>query len=813
MADPRLLSSLGIAGSGWGTQAPQFSAPWGKSAPDGSWHSVIGHSLDVAVVARRLMGQPVLRARLSAAFGCPLAEAQLDRLAVLTGIHDGGKCLAGFQAKLTHRLTIGQGHVAEFLAALKASQLVKDAVGIDRLAKWFHDPEAALMVAICHHGEPASFQRIGQRLGEVSSQIAATIYGHDPVAEIRRLAEASLTAFPRACDKAPSLGFPPLAQHLLAGIVMTADWMASDPARFPYLNGGEQLRVGLADRVLQATGWSDWSSGASAAALLGGRMPQPAQSAIQEISHEERLVVIEAPTGTGKTEAALIHAVRLVDRGLVDGLYFAVPSRSAATELHERIARTMATIHPAIAGKVVRAVPGIIDTDPAQDIHDETDRSWAVKAPKAVFAAPVAVGTIDQAMLSILRVRHSWLRAACLSRQLLVIDEVHASDPYMAEIVGTLVDRHLGLGGHVLAMSATLGETALARLQRRERRPIDEAVGIPYPAIRTGSVLPVGVSAARRVKIALFGLEECLAAAVTAARAGQCTLLIRSTVADAIETWRRLSEAGVETMLHHSRYALHDRNILDRRLMGVLGPGGNRGGLVAVTTQTAEQSLDLDADLLITDACPADVLLQRLGRLHRHREGTRPVALMIDPGRLAAYLAPDGSVRGRQQQGWAWVYDNLLSVGQAIDWIARYGSITVPDDSRELVERSTHADYLRGEAERLGGQWMRLWERLYSDESRQKQLAAAGLVDWHRDYADAVVNERVVTRLGDGTIDIEVNLSSPFDGAAISRMPVPIRWLKGIPTGAQVVSEGNEILIGSEQLFYNQAGLSRRRAP
>ena len=73
-----------------------------------------------------------------------------------------------------------------------------------------------------------------------------------------------MTAFPRVCDKAPSLGFPPLAQHLFAGIVMTADWMASDPARFPYLDGGEQLRVGLADRVLQATGWSDWSSGASA---------------------------------------------------------------------------------------------------------------------------------------------------------------------------------------------------------------------------------------------------------------------------------------------------------------------------------------------------------------------------------------------------------------------------------------------------------------------------------------------------------------------------------------------------------------------
>ena len=691
MADPRLLSSLGIAGSGWGTQAPQFSAPWGKSAPDGSWHSVIGHSLDVAVVAHRLMGQPVLHARLSAAFGCPLAEAQLDRLAVLTGIHDGGKCLAGFQAKLTHRLTIGQGHVAEFLAALEASQLVRDAVGIERLAKWFHDPEAALMAAICHHGEPASFQRIGQHRGEVSSQIAATIYGHDPVAEIRRLAEASLTAFPRACDKAPSLGFPPLAQHLLAGIVMTADWMASDPARFPYLNGGEQLRVDLADRVLQATGWSDWSNGASAAALLGGRMPQPAQSAIQEISPEERLVVIEAPTGNrqdrGRADSRRSAGRSWSGRWLVFRRALAVGRHGTA-----RADRSHHGSHtsPRLRGRSCGPFPAF--SIPTRRRTSMTRRTGAgpCRRPRRSSPRQSRSAPSDQAMLSILRVRHSWLRAACLSRQLLVIDEVHASDPYMAEIVGTLVDRHLGLGGHVLAMSATLGETALARLQRRERRPIDEAVGIPYPAIRTGSVLPVGVSAARRVKITLFELEECLAAAITAARAGQCTLLIRSTVADAIETWRRLSEAGVETMLHHSRYALHDRNILDRRLMGVLGPGGNRRGLVAVTTQTAEQSLDLDADLLITDACPADVLLQRLGRLHRHREGTRPVALMIDPGHLAAYLAPDGSVRGRQQQGWAWVYDNLLSVGQAIDWIARNGSITVPRrQSRTRLSCST----------------------------------------------------------------------------------------------------------------------------
>ena len=813
MADSRLSNRLSRAGSRSGTQAEQFSAPWGKSASDGSWHSVIGHSLDVAVVARRLMGRPVLRSRLSAAFGCPLVEGQLDRLAVVAGIHDGGKCLAGFQAKRTHKLPIGQGHVAEFLATLQASQRVKDAVGLTRLATWFHDPDAALMAALCHHGSPVSLPYIGQCLHEVSSQLATTIYGHDPITEIRRLATALMAAFPGARDHAPSLDFPSPAQHLFAGIVMTADWMASAPARFPYLDGEEQQRSDRADRLLQATGWSGWSSGAAPLALLGGRRPRPVQAVIQAISPDGRLVVIEAPTGTGKTEAALIHAVQLVNLGLVDGLYFAVPSRSAATELHERIARTMTAIHPALSGKVVRAVPGMLDTDPAQDMHDEADRSWAVQAPKTVFAAPVAVGTIDQAMLSILRVRHSWLRAACLSRQLLVLDEVHASDPYQAEIVSTLVDRHLDLGGYVLAMSATLGETALARLQHRERRLFDESIAISYPAIRTSRTLPVGAPTVRRVAIILSGLEECLAAASAAARAGQCVLLIRSTVADAIETWKRLSQAGVETMLHHSRYALHDRSILDRRLMDVMGPGGSRGGLVAVTTQTAEQSLDIDADLLITDACPADVLLQRLGRLHRHREGTHPVALMIDPGDLTTYLAADGRVRGRQQQGWAWVYNNLLAVGQTIDWIVRNESITVPHDSRALVERATHADHLRGEAERLGGAWIRLWERLYSDESRQRQLADAGLVDWHRDYAEAVVNERIATRLGEGTIDIEVHLVSPFDRTPISRIPVPRRWLKDIPTTADVTSEGNEIVIGNDRFFYDAAGLSRHGEP
>ena len=199
--------------------------------------------------------------------------------------------------------------------------------------------------------------------------------------------------------------------------------------------------------------------------LLGDRTPRASQSALVELSLDEHLVVLEAPTGTGKTEAALIWASRLVEAGLVDGLYFAVPTRSAATELHARIGRLMTASHPKLRGKVVRAIPGMLDVDDVRP--DYPAESWAVAAPKRVFAAPVAVGTIDQALLSAVRTKHAWMRAAMLMRHLLVVDEVHASDPYMASLTQALVSRHLKLGGYALAMSATLGETALAGLQGR----------------------------------------------------------------------------------------------------------------------------------------------------------------------------------------------------------------------------------------------------------------------------------------------------------------------------------------------------------
>ena len=141
-----------------------------------------------------------------------------------------------------------------------------------------------------------------------------------------------------------------------------------------------------------------------------------------------------------------------------------MPTRSAAKELHERIAKCLGRAHPLVRGHIVRAVPGLVSTDPRDK---ELPPTWALGSTRRVMGAPIAVGTVDQAMLSAVRVRFAWLRSWCLSRQLLVIDEVHASDAYMSEIVGALLDAHLAAGGYAMLLSATLGETLGARLTRR----------------------------------------------------------------------------------------------------------------------------------------------------------------------------------------------------------------------------------------------------------------------------------------------------------------------------------------------------------
>jgi CRISPR-associated endonuclease/helicase Cas3 len=255
------------------------------------------------------------------------------------------------------------------------------------------------------------------------------------------------------------------------------------------------------------------------------------------------------------------------------------------------------------------------------------------------LAGSIVIGTIDQVLLSALTVSHAHMRATALFRHLLIVDEVHASDPYMRRILSEVIQRHISAGGHALLMSATLGsEMREKMLNTHEHASLDNAVKMPYPALweNTKNLRPMEAPRSGRPKTVAIELlpsmnnEAGIAGiGLFAAKKGAKVVILRNTVNGAIAVQKSLEEIAGNAKnllftcndalaLHHSRFSKEDREELDNALEGIYGKTRPANGCIVVATQTIQQSLDLDADFLITDLCPLDVLLQRIGRLHRH---------------------------------------------------------------------------------------------------------------------------------------------------------------------------------------------------
>lgn len=407
------------------------------------------------------------------------------------------------------------------------------------------------------------------------------------------------------------------------------------------------------------------------ATLTGFPRPVPAQAVAGAVAPEDHLVILESETGSGKTEAALWRFTRLFAAGKVSGLYFAVPTRAAARQLHGRVVEAMLRTFSEDGPEPVLAIPGMLRAGECEgqrlpdwevrwdDDGDAAPRRWAAEHATRFLAATVAVGTVDQAMLAGLKVKHAHMRGSAVARSLMVVDEVHASDSYMTEVLTRLLDGHLAVGGYAMLMSATLGARARTRWTGEALTDFAEALGTPYPAVWVkGEPEPRAVAGTGRSKTVHLESVETIEPAETARRAiaeakrGARILVIRNTVRKAVETWRAALDAGAESLLvcaaghaalHHGRFAGEDRALLDRAVEMALRPDRSREpqGCIVIGTQTLEQSLDVDADLLITDLCPMDVLLQRIGRLHRHDICRRPEGF---EAARAVVLLPNGGL-------------------------------------------------------------------------------------------------------------------------------------------------------------------------
>ena len=342
--------------------------------------------------------------------------------------------------------------------------------------------------------------------------------------------------------------------------------------------------------------------------------------------------------------------------------------------------------------------------------------SWFNGRKKAMLSDFV-VTTVDHLLFGAMRSPHLAMRHLGLSRKVVVVDEVHSYSTYMNVYLDRALTWLAFYGVPVVLLSATLSEarcTALVDAYRRglrlaagervPRRPAPEALRTPFPCLVTAGrerteVVPTSASGRRSTVRVRRLTRDALVPLLTESLAdGGCALVVRNTVRRAQETYEMLRETfGEDVSLNHARFTIRDRLAKDDDLLRRFGPPRARPSrphrAIVVATQVVEQSLDVDFDLLVSDLAPIDLVLQRMGRLHRH-ERRRPVRLTT-PTCYIDWLPATASDDPAVEAGAKAIYgeqDMLMSAAALDRVLGGLGIVTVPDDVHDLIEAVYGAD-------------------------------------------------------------------------------------------------------------------------
>lgn len=451
-----------------------------------------------------------------------------------------------------------------------------------------------------------------------------------------------------------------------------------------------------------------------------------------------QIFILEDVTGAGKTEAALTLAHRLMAAGFADGLYVALPTMATSNAMYERLGKAYRRLyaddatpslvlahgarHLSEAFRKSLSLPEHLDTQQRYGRDDETIEAvcsaWLADSRKKALLAEVGVGTLDQALLAVLPARHQSLRCLGLARKLLIVDEVHSFDPYMNKLLQTLLEYHAAQGGSVILLSATLpldmrnqylnafcsGADAEAPLLKEMKK---YPLATHFPTLeQIETPLATRREVERTVNVALLEDADAVLERIRqAVEEGRCVCWVRNTVGDAIKTYRLLARQEWldkdRHSLFHSRFAMIDRQRIESETLNFFGKESTaemRRGRVLIATQVVEQSLDLDFDLMISDLAPIDLIIQRMGREHRHvrdaagdrlkQEGAvdereTPVFYLFGPPASDTpaenwlKTALPGTQKVYQNVGQLWLTQQLLGMA---------GKLSMPGDARVLIE-------------------------------------------------------------------------------------------------------------------------------
>lgn len=668
-----------------------FATFWGKARSVGSelsgFHPLVHHSLDVAAAGVEIIARnPAPLKRIAATTRSDVGALE-SALPFLLALHDIGKYARAFQAKSPEHWPAdvlgpyrgapsGEHHVDTGLRMLRdlsrgPASDVFDAV----LPEWRPSNRIVLFRALAgHHGRPPKKEDGQPPKDDVCDVCIAAATAHiqamyallQPAALVRR-SEDQLTAL--------AVG--------LSGLFVLADWIGSSEVWFGYT---APLRDDDAFKNYWAHAQTAARHAVSAARVapaaisrFAGLAPLFPKTRIETLSPVQTfaevallpdgpsLVIIEDVTGSGKTEAAITLAHRLMAAGRANGLYVALPTEATANAMYERLAESFRRLFHE------EATPSLVLAHGRRKLHDGFQESivaaaadeqardgtrngrgddrpssaecaaWIADDRRKAFLADVGAGTIDQALLAILPVKHQSLRLWGLADRVLIVDEAHAYDAYMTRELETLLEFHAALGGSAIILSATLPHEMRSRLTQAFRDGISggRSAGAPLRMTEYPMVTIIGAETVTeapqeiRNGLARFvaasrvdDLNATLARVVAATRAGACVAFVRNSVDEAIAASERLRAAGLDPLLFHARFAMCDRQRIEKEVMDSFGRESTpkqRRGKVLVATQVIEQSLDIDFDLMVTDLAPIDLIIQRAGRLWRHPRNPRPI--------------------------------------------------------------------------------------------------------------------------------------------------------------------------------------------
>ncbi|MGW2877056.1 CRISPR-associated endonuclease Cas3'' [Streptomyces sp. NPDC001233] len=786
---------------------------WGKEHGLPCPYPVICHLLDTAGVFQTLWDvllSDQLRVRIARALGLSVGEAR-GVLSFWAGLHDLGKITPPFQAQVPAAFAMVQSDPAFAFAA-----------GAERERAFRHEMAThwALAQLLVEAGYPGN-ERMMRRA--VSHHVAQLLGGHHGCFGLalrprevmhadayqpglggegwaaQRQAHFNEVRRVTGAWGVPTQQLPAELAVIVSGLVVVADWLASQTeAIVPLLPlPGWQATSAEIDAHWARTRKA--AAGLVSTARLGRARfaamgfeemfpfsPNGLQSDLaahlpQLVSAKGTgLLLVTAPTGDGKTEAALYAASVLGRAAGARGLFFALPTMATADAMYPRVGEfagralsgeraltllhSMAWLSPAYdtAASSEQTGSGVVSAGEGT----ATEAGNWLRGSKRGLLAPLGVGTVDQALSAVLPLAHNALRLFGLCDKVFVVDEAHAYGPWMHQLMTRLLEWLGALGAPVVLLSATLsGRTAssLVDAYRRGAGFLEPSMVKPcYPGwvftdAATGEVsIPRGVGSgrARRLDVQVRPvLWDATAAAGSPVLAGGRRAALRkvlepvvahggtalvccTTVAEAQQTFRDLrasfpdlaSRAGGVRLLH-SRYPAHLRQSITAECEAAYGKPRSpedvaqpRPASILVATQVVEQSLDLDFDLVVTDLAPLAQLLQRAGRGRRHARGCagRPVWALPEEEPRLVVLAPVGDDgRTLVPKTWGSVYDaGLLQRTAHLLHEREETGIAVPEAVQELIDTVYAEDFV----DQLDGAARR--ELRQKDAVRQAEEAA-----------------------------------------------------------------------------------------